>query len=81
MKGLAVVLVLLSHGNSRAADGTEAALTVPAAGVDDEGIEEIIVFGQKKKQIPELGKDFSSDPVINLPSRFHWQFLPAYDLK
>ena len=42
-------------------------------------IEEIVVFGKKKRKLPNLGRRVGTDPVVQKPSRVDWQFLPRYD--
>ena len=42
-------------------------------------IEEIVVIGKKKRQLPYLGSSLDTDPVVQKPGRIDWQFLPMYD--
>ena len=55
---------------------------VAEVGSDDaDVIEEIVVIGKNKRQLPDLGRNLGSNPVAKKPSWFDWQFLPAYDLQ
>ena len=42
-------------------------------------IEEIVVIGKEKWQLPNLGSSLDTDPVVPKPGRIDWQFLPMYD--
>jgi len=66
------------------ADGAEISTTNRTATADADGddayvIEEIVVIGRKKSQHPNLGNSTGTDPVVQMPGRIDWQFLPRYD--
>ncbi len=66
------------------ADGADISTTnrTARADADDDDvyvIEEIIVIGRKKSQHPNLDNSSSTDPVVQMPRRIDWQFLPRYD--
>ncbi len=66
------------------ADGADITTTNRTARSDADGddvyvIEEIVVIGRKKSQQPNLGNSSSTDPVVQMPGRIDWQFLPRYD--
>ena len=42
-------------------------------------IEEIVVIGRKKSQNSNLGNSSSTGPLVQMPGRIDWQFLPRYD--
>ena len=42
-------------------------------------IEEIVVIGRKRSQHPNLDNSSGIDPVLQMPGRIDWQFLPSYD--
>lgn len=50
-----------------------------ADGDDEYVIEEIVVIGRKKSQHPNSGNSSVTDPVVQMPGRIDWQFLPRYD--
>ena len=65
-------------------DGADISTTNRTAKADADGdelyvIEEIVVIGRKKSQHPNLGNSSSTDPVVQMPGRIDWQFLPRYD--
>jgi len=41
-------------------------------------IEEIVVIGRKNSRHPNLGNSSGTDPVVQMPGRIDWQFLPRY---
>ncbi len=49
-----------------------------ADGDDKYVIEEIVVIGRKKSQHPNPGNSSGTDPVVQMPGRIDWQFLPRY---
>ncbi len=66
------------------ADGADISTTNRTAKADADGdeqyvIEEIVVIGRKKSQHPNLGNSSGTDPVVQMPGRIDWQFLPRYD--
>ncbi len=66
------------------ADGADISTTNRTARADADGddvyvIEEIVVIGRKKSQQPNLGNSSGTDPVVQMPGRIDWQFLPRYD--
>ncbi len=66
------------------ADGADISTTNRTATADADGddayvIEEIVVIGRKKSQHPNLGNSTGTDPVVQMPGRIDWQFLPRYD--
>jgi len=66
------------------ADGADISTTNRTAKADADGdelyvIEEIVVIGRKKSQYPNLGNSSGTDPVVQMPGRIDWQFLPRYD--
>ncbi len=66
------------------ADGADISTTNRTATADADGddvyvIEEIVVIGRKKSQHPNLGNSSGTDPVVQMPGRIDWQFLPRYD--
>ncbi len=66
------------------ADGADISTTnrTAKADADDDDvyvIEEIVVIGRKKSQHPNLDNSSSTDPVVQMPRRIDWQFLPRYD--
>ena len=66
------------------ADGADISTTNRTATADADGddvyvIEEIVVIGRKKSQQPNLGNSAGTDPVVQMPGRIDWQFLPRYD--
>ncbi len=68
------------------ADGADISTTNRTATADADGddayvIEEIVVIGRKKSQHPNLGNSTGTDPVVQMPGRIDWQFLPRYDPK
>lgn len=42
-------------------------------------IEEIVVIGNEKGQLQNLGSNSGADPVVKKSGRIDWQFLPIYD--
>ncbi len=58
---------------------TNRTATADAYGDDAYVIEEIVVIGRKKSQHPNLGNSTGTDPVVQMPGRIDWQFLPRYD--
>jgi len=65
-------------------DGADISTTNRTAKADADGdelyvIEEIVVIGRKKSQHPNLGNSSGTDPVVQMPGRIDWQFLPRYD--
>ncbi len=50
-----------------------------ADGDDAYVIEEIVVIGRTKSQHPNPGNTSGIDPVMTMPGRIDWQFLPRYD--
>ena len=42
-------------------------------------IDEIVVIARKKSQHPSPGNSSGIDPVVQMPGRIDWQFLPRYD--
>ncbi len=50
-----------------------------ADGDDESVIEEIVVIGRKKTRHPNSGNSSGIDPVVQMPGRIDWQFLPRYD--
>ncbi len=65
-------------------DGAEISTTNRTAKADANDddvyvIEEIVVIGRKKSQHPNLGDTSGTDPVVQMPGRIDWQFLPRYD--
>ena len=70
--------------NLEMADGGDISTTNRTAKADADGdelyvIEEIVVIGRKKSQHPNLGNSSGTDPVVQMPGRIDWQFLPRYD--
>jgi len=66
------------------ADGADISTTNRTAKADADGdelyvIEEIVVIGRKKSQHPNLSNSSGTDPVVQMPGRIDWQFLPRYD--
>ncbi len=69
------------------ADGTEISTTNRTeitARADTDGddayvIDEIVVIARKKSRRPNLGNSSGSDPVVHMPGRIDWHFLPRYD--
>ncbi len=66
------------------ADGADISTTNRTATADADGddvyvIEEIVVIGRKKSQQPNLGNSSSTGPLVQMPGRIDWQFLPRYD--
>ena len=53
--------------------------TADVGGDQADLIEEIVVIGKKKWQLPNLGRNSGADPVVKKPGRIDWQFLPMYD--
>ncbi len=65
-------------------DGADISTTnrTARADADDDDvyvIEEIVVIGRKKSQHPNLRNSSGTDPVVQMPGRIDWQFLPRYD--
>jgi len=60
-------------------DHTDITARSDADGDDEYVIEEIVVIGRKRSQHPNLGNSSSIDPVVQMPGRIDWQFLPRYD--
>ena len=58
---------------------TDITARADADGDDAYVIEEIVVIGRKKSQHPNLGNSSGTDPVVQMPGRIDWQFLPRYD--
>ena len=50
-----------------------------ADGDDVNVIEEIVIVGRKKSRHPNLGNSSVTDPLVQMPGRIDWQFLPRYD--
>ena len=50
-----------------------------ADGDDKYVIEEIVVIGRKKSQHPSPDNSSGIDPVMQMPGRIDWQFLPRYN--
>lgn len=72
------------HDDLDLADGADISTTNRTATADADGddvyvIEEIVVIGRKKSQQPNLGNSSGTDPVVQMPGRIDWQFLPRYD--
>ena len=61
------------------ANGTDIRGTTDVGDDQADVIEEIVVIGKKKKRLPNLGSTLGTDPVVQKPGRFDWQFLPIYD--
>ena len=66
------------------ADGADISTTnrTPKADADDDDsyvIEEIVVIGRKKSQHSNLGSNSSTNPLVQMPGRIDWRFLPPYD--
>ncbi len=53
--------------------------TAEVGGDQADVIEEIVVIGKKKWQLPNLGSSLGTDPLVQKPGRIDWQFLPMYD--
>ena len=64
-----------------AANRTDIEAAAEVRSDDADVIEEIVVIGKNKRQLPDLGRSLGSNPVVKQPSWFDWQFLPAYDLE
>ncbi len=60
-------------------DHTDITARSDADGDDEYVIEEIVVIARKKSQHPSPGNSSGSDPVVQMPGRIDWQFLPRYD--
>ena len=60
-------------------DRTDIRATADGGGDQADVIEEIVVIGKKKRQLPNLGRSLDTDPVVQKPGRIDWQFLPVYD--
>ncbi len=58
---------------------TDIRATADAGGDQPDVIEEIVVIGREKWQLPHLGSSLGTDPVVHKPSRIDWEFLPVYD--
>ena len=58
---------------------TDISATADVGGDQADVIEEIVVIGRKKWQLPNLGSSLDADPVVKKPGRIDWQFLPIYD--
>ncbi len=58
---------------------TDIRATADAGGDQPDVIEEIVVIGRQKWQLPNPGSSMGTDPVLQKPSRIDWQFLPRYD--
>ncbi len=60
-------------------DCTDIRATADVGGDKADVIEEIIVIGKNRRQLPNLGSSLDTDPVVQKPSQIDWQFLPMYD--
>ena len=60
-------------------DHTDITARSDADGDDEYVIEEIVVIGRKKSRYPNLNNSSGTDPVVQMPGRVDWQFLPRYD--
>ena len=58
---------------------TDIRATAAVGGDRPDVIEEIVVIGKVKRQLPNLGSSLYADPVVQKPSRIDWVFLPVYD--
>ncbi len=58
---------------------TDIRATADVGGDQADVIEEIVVIGKEKWQLPNLGSSLDTDPVVQKPGRIDWQFLPMYD--
>ncbi len=58
---------------------TDNRATAEVGGDQADVIEEIVVIGKKKWQLPNLGASLDTDPVVQKPGRIDWQFLHKYD--
>ena len=58
---------------------TEITARADTDGDDAYVIEEIVVIGRKISQHPNFGNSSGTDPVVHMPGRIDWQFLPRYD--
>ena len=72
-------LDLADAADTSTTNRTDIRSTADADGDDDYVIEEIVVIGRKKSQHPNLGDSSSTGPVVQMPGRIDWQFLPRYD--
>ena len=68
-RGAAIVLMFASFGYAQADTGDDQA----------DVIEEIVVIGREKWQLPNLGSSSGADPVVKKPGWIDWRFLPIYD--
>ena len=71
------------HDDLELADGADISTTnwTPKANADDHSyvIEEIVVIGKKNSQHSNLGSNSSTNPLVQMPGRIDWRFLPPYD--
>ncbi len=58
---------------------TEITARADTDGDDAYVIEEIVVIARTKSQHPSPGNSSVTDPVVKMPSRIDWQFLPRYN--
>ena len=58
---------------------TEITARADTDGDDVSVIDEIVVIGRKKSRHSNLGNSSGTDPVVPMPGRIDWQFLPRYD--
>ncbi len=58
---------------------TDIRATADVGAVQADVIEEIVVIGKKKRQLPNLGSSSGTEPMVQKPSGIDWEFLPVYD--
>ncbi len=73
------VLDLAVGADITTTNSTDITARADADSDDDYVIEEIVVIGRKKSQHPNPGNSSGIDPVMQMPGRIDWQFLPRYD--